>query len=96
MFCMAQGTYTRTAAPIHIGALIRETCREIDMSCKEAALTQEIDPATWTRALNGDAPIDFWHLVLMPMRFWRPFLGKLASALIVSWFDERVNDRRSA
>lgn len=93
MFCMAQGTYTRTAAPVHVGALIRETCREIDMSQKDAALTMGIDQATWARSLNGDAPLDLWKLVSMPMRFWRPFLGKLASALIVSWFDERVKER---
>lgn len=100
MFCMAQGSYSRVSAPVHVGQVIRETCREIDMSLKEAALVMDLDAATLSRGLNGDGPLDLWHFVLLPMRWHRVFLMKLSSALIVSWFDERVaetsNERRRA
>jgi hypothetical protein len=99
-FCMAQGVYRKSTSPIDVGVLIRDTCREIDMTLKEAALIQGIDFATWSRALSGAAPLDLWHLASLPMRFHRVFLMKFSSALIVSWFDERVvetsNERRSA
>lgn len=96
MFCMAQGRYTRVVAPVDLGVIFRETCREIDMSLKEVALVTGSDPATLSRALDGDGPLDMWRVSTMPMRWWRVFLMKLSAALIVSWFDERVEDARKA
>lgn len=98
MWAMAQGRYTRVeTAPVNVGAIIRETNREVDMSLKEVALVTGIDPATLSRALDGDGPLDLWRFSLLPMRWWRVFLMKLSSALIATWFDERVSDmKRSA
>ncbi len=98
MWAMAQGRYTRVeTAPVNVGGIIRDTNREVDMSLKEIALVTGTDPATLTRALDGDGPIDLWRFSLLPMRWWRVFLMKLSSALIVSWFDEQVSDiKRSA
>jgi hypothetical protein len=98
MWAMAQGRYSRVERSVHVGSLIRESCREIDMGMKELAITCELDPATLSRGLDGDGSLDLWHLALAPMRFWRVFLMKFTSALIVQWFDERVseNTRRRA
>lgn len=98
MFGMAQGRYTRVeSAPVNIGAIVRDTNREVDMSAKEMSLVTGVDPATLSRALDGDGPIDLWRFSLLPMRWWRVFLMKFSGALIASWFDERVSDlKRSA
>lgn len=94
MWAMAQGRYTHVATAVQVGELIRETCRETDMSLKELAITCELDPATLSRGLDGDGSLDLWHLALAPMRFWRVFLMKFTSALIVQWFDERVSETK--
>lgn len=100
-FCMAHAHYRPTPiSAVHVGKIVRDTCHEIDMPLKEAAALMHLDPAQLSRALDGQAALDLWHVSLMPMRWWRVFLMKLSSALIVSWFDERVSEtskeRRSA
>jgi hypothetical protein len=100
VFGMAQGVYRKSNSPIDVGAIIRDTCREVDMALTEAARVMVIDEATWSRALRGDAPLDLWHIAKLPLRFWRVFLMRLSSALIKVWFDEHVadtqNERRRA
>lgn len=96
---------------VHVGALIDQVCRELDMPHKEAWLICGYgDGAQWHRALKGEAPLDLWKLRHLPIRFWQVLLPKLASALIQRFFtdltvpyrmvradvDERESEKRRA
>lgn len=83
---------------VDVGHVLRETLAELDMTHKECWLSCGMDGATWSRSLDGHAPLDLWKLRHMPnpRKFWPAFLSRFASALIKSWFADISGDYRMA
>ena len=84
----------RVGDGIDIGAIVAQTLHDCQMQHKEAYLVCGIDGASWSRSLRGEQPIDLWKIRLLPIRWWQAFLPKLASALIVAWWDEQTGERQ--
>jgi len=94
VFALVVGLPVVVSAGVDVGAIIDATNRELDMSHKQCWLECEIDGASWSRMLRGEAPADLWRLRHLPLKWWQVFLGKFASALIRRRFDEMCGELR--
>lgn len=90
---MSLGMATVTADGIHVGNVVRIALNDAHMEHKEAWICGGYpNQSQWSKALDGDAPLDLWRMRNFPLRFWQVFLPLMASALIRSWFDETRAD----
>lgn len=83
---------------VDIGAVIDASLRECDLSYKHAALVCRVNDMKFSRGLRGEGPIDLWWLrhLLVEKEFAKVFLSRLASALIVQFFDNMCGPLRMA
>lgn len=84
-------------AGINMGALVRQSMREVEMLDKEGWIACGYPSASqFSKALAGEAPLDLWRMRDMPAKFWRVFLFKLASAVICQFWDDVTQSERKA
>ena len=69
-------------ADVDLAAVLSLALARCGMSHKQAAITQGLDVAQWSRQVNGqDAHVSVQRLTKMPRAFWLEFLQQLAPAL---------------
>lgn len=67
---------------VNVAALISLSLARAGMSHKQAAITQGVDVAQWSRQVNGqEAHVSFQRLTKLPRTFWLELLQQLAPAL---------------
>ena len=83
---------------IDVGALVRETTRELNMLDKEmyTAWNDANGAAEWSRAQDGFAPLDLWKMSEVPLKWWQAFLPKFGAALIKYHFRQLMGDLKQA
>lgn len=80
---------------IDMGALVAQALHACEMQHKEAWLIGGYPNASqWSKAIDGDAPLDLWRLRHLPIRWWQCFLPLLASALIRQFWADQSSDLR--
>jgi hypothetical protein len=71
-------------ADLDLAAVISLALARSGMSHKQAAITQGVDVAQWSRQVNGqEAHVSLQRLTKLPRVFWLEFLQQLAPALDV-------------
>jgi hypothetical protein len=67
---------------LHVAGVISLALARAGMSHKQAAITQGVDVAQWSRQVNGqEAHVSFQRLTKMPRQFWLELLQQLADPL---------------
>lgn len=92
MPCMAMYRSVDPREGVNVGALIKDTLREIDLQVTSAARIQDVNEATWTRALQGAAPLDLWRMRTLGWPFWRVFAPKFIAASFALWCQDRFTE----
>ena len=81
---------------IDVGALVRETTRELGMLDKECHTSWgETNNSEWSRALDGYAALDLWKMSELPLKWWQAFLPKFGAALIKYHFRQLMGDLKA-
>jgi hypothetical protein len=71
-------------ADLDVAAVLSLALARAGLSHKQAAITQGVDVAQWSRQVNGqDAHVSLQRLTKMPRTFWLEFLQQLAPHLDV-------------
>jgi hypothetical protein len=93
----APSTTVNSDAPldgVNVASVISLALSRAGMSHKQAAVTQGVDVAQWSRQVNGqEAHVSFQRLTKLPRAFWLELLQQLADPLGIVIAHPDIADR---